>query len=110
MSTQPPVKVKVYGLISLTRRGYMICLGVGVGMLVVLLLAWALFIAGPPTPAEQAGAFTLWTLVRVYTPLILLAAALLEGIEVYFVLRRFRRAEAERLAGAQPQEGAPQGS
>jgi hypothetical protein len=104
MQQQPPVRVKVYGLIALTKRGYLRCLAVGVVLMVALLLAWALFLAGPPTPAEQSGdaGFSLWWVVREWTPWIIVAAAFLEGIEAYFVLRRFRRAEAERQAGASP--------
>lgn len=94
---QPPVRVKIYGLISLTRRAYLYCVAVGVVGLVVLLVIWGLT-AGPPTPAEKSGQFPLTPIYiwRNYAPWLLAAAALLEGIEVYVVLKRFRRAETER--------------
>jgi hypothetical protein len=94
---QPPVRVKVYGLISLTRRTYLFCVAVGVVGLVALLVLWGLT-AGTPTPAEKADNFPLTPIYlwRNYAPWLLAAAALLEGIEVYVVLKRFRRAEAER--------------
>jgi hypothetical protein len=98
----PPVRIKVYGLISLTRRGYLVCLGLGAVLFVVLLALWALLIA-PRSPAEPAepGEPALWALLRDGMPWVIVAAALLEGVEAYFVLRRFRRAEAEQRAGAQ---------
>jgi hypothetical protein len=103
----PPVRVKVYGLISLTRRAYLICVAVGGVGLLALLVLWALT-AGTPTPAEKAGKFPLtpFYIWRNYAPWMLAAAALLEGIEVTIVLKRFRRAEAEQQkaagAGATP--------
>jgi hypothetical protein len=94
---QPPVRVKVYGLISLTKRTYLICVAIGGVGLVVLLILWALT-AGTPSPAEKAGKFPLtpFFIWRNYAPWLLAAAALLEGVEVYVVLKRFRRAEADR--------------
>ncbi|HEX5269992.1 MAG TPA: hypothetical protein VFW33_05875, partial [Gemmataceae bacterium] len=78
--------------------------------LAALLLLWALTV-GEPTPAEKAGQFPLtpYYIWRNYAPWLLAAAALLEGIEVYVVLKRFRRAEAERqnAAAADP---TPKGS
>jgi hypothetical protein len=97
----PPVRVKVYGLISLTKRTYLVWVAIGGLGLVALLVLWALT-AGTPTPAEKAGNFPLtpFYIWRNYAPWLLAAAALLEGIEVYVVLKRFRRAEAERRQAA----------
>lgn len=107
---QPPVRVKVYGLISLTRRTYLFCVAVGVVGMAALLVLWALT-AGTPTPAEKAGKFPLTPIYiwRNYAPWLLAAAALLEGIEVYVVLKRFRRAEAER-SQAPAADSTPKGS
>jgi hypothetical protein len=107
---QPPVRVKVYGLISLTKRTYLFCVGVGAVGLVVLLVLWALTV-GPPTPLEVAGKFPMTPIYiwRNYAPWLLAAAALLEGIEVYVVLKRFRRAEAERPQ-APATDATPKGS
>ncbi len=109
----PPVRVKVYGL-SLTRRGYFLWIGLGAVLFVVLFSVWlALFAGAEPSPAEHAGVspwLSLWGFLRSYMPLLLLAAALLEGLEIYFVLRRFRRAEAEQAAGVPPPEPLVKGS
>jgi hypothetical protein len=106
----PPVRVKVYGLISLTKRAYLICVVIGGLGMVALLVLWFLT-AGTPTPAEKAGKFPLtpFYIWRNYAPWLLAAAVLIEGIEVYVVLKRFRRAEAERQkpAAADP---TPKGS
>jgi hypothetical protein len=48
------------------------------------------------------GGLVLWDFLRAYMPWILLLAVLLEAVEAFVVLRRFRRAEAERQADAQP--------
>ena len=100
----PPVRIKVYGLIPLTRRGYLLCQAGGVVLLLVLLVLWALFIAPKPMPPQLALP---WRLVLENTPLIFLVVVLLEGVETFVVLRRFRRAEAQRPAGAHevPSEG-----
>jgi len=106
----PPVRVKVYGLIALTKRAYLICIGVGALGLVALLIVWATTV-GPPTPAETAGKYPLTPLYlwRNWAPWIAAAAALIEGIEVAIVLRRFRRAEAEQQRPAAP-DTTPKGS
>ena len=99
----PPVRVRIYGL-SLTKRGYVLWLIAGAAMLVGLLSLWlALFAGAEPSPAEAAGAspgHLAWGFLRRWMPLLLIGAGALEGVEAYFVLRRFRRAEAERAAGA----------
>jgi hypothetical protein len=80
-------------------------LAAGGVLLVVLLLFWLLVIAPTPPPAgqeEMPGGLVLWDFLRAYMPWILLLAVLLEAVEAFVVLRRFRRAEAERQADAQP--------
>jgi hypothetical protein len=99
-----PVRIKVYGLISLTRRGYLMCLAAGLVLLVILLLLWALVMTEPlglHQSEETTFGQVLWTFLRQNLPWILLLAALLEALEALVVLRRFRRAVAERSAGAE---------
>ena len=38
---QPPVRVKVYGLISLSKRAYLYCVAAGAVGLVAMLLVWS---------------------------------------------------------------------
>jgi hypothetical protein len=96
-----PVRVKVYGL-SLTKRAYFVWVGVGAALFVVLLSVWLVLFVGaepPPEGRPEASAWVaLWDALRTWMPVILFVAAALEGIEIYFVLRRFRRAEAEQAA------------
>src|SRR5215471_15043342 len=98
---QPPVRIKLYGLISLTKRGYLLWAAVGAVGLLGLLVWWAVD-TGPPTPLEQSGKYPLtpWYLWRNWAPWLIAAGFLLGGLEVVFVLRRFRRAEAERQRAA----------
>jgi hypothetical protein len=99
----PPIRVKVYGVISLTKRGYLAWVAVGAAGLAAMLVVWAVT-TGPPTPAERAGQYPLtpWYVWRSWAPWIIAAGVLLGGIEAYFVLKRFRRAEAERQQAAAP--------
>jgi hypothetical protein len=95
-----PVRVKVYGLVSMTRRGYLMQLAVG-GLLIVTLLAfwWLRWPEVRPEPAKVRDAM----LRRVVVFLdnlawIVGAVAVLLPIEAWFVLRRFARKEAERTS------------
>jgi len=94
---QPPVRIKLYGLISLTKRTYLICLAIGGGGLLVLLFVWFVTIT-PETPLEKIGRapFHPWYLWRSYGPWVIAAGLLLGAAEAYVVLRRFRRAESEQ--------------
>ena len=53
---QPPVRIKMYGLVSMTKRTYLICVGIGVAGLLALLIAWVISVTGvPETPLEKLG-------------------------------------------------------
>jgi hypothetical protein len=114
----PPVRIKVYGLISLTRRGYLTCVGVGVVGLLALLIWWAVSV-DPPMPADKAVPALLnpatwsrtgvWRFWRHWGPWLIVGGLLLGAIEAFFVLRRFRRAEAEQQQ-APPPDATPKGN
>jgi hypothetical protein len=98
-----PVRVKLYGLITLTRRGYLILLGLSVIFLLILLALslWMRMQEGPwPADAGAAEEARLSPMVMVarvflsFLPWIVLVAAILQGIEAILVLRRFAREEA----------------
>jgi hypothetical protein len=101
MASQPPsqgpVRVKVYGLISLTRRTYLILQAIGLGVVVpgVLALWWLC-----PRPAPVQGAFWPNAFVRLLdlVPWMCLLIVVAESVETVLVLRRFARKEAERNA------------
>jgi hypothetical protein len=106
---QPPVRVKIYGLVWVTKRTYLICVAIGAVGLVAALVVWALT-TGPATPLENTGQYPLTPIYlwRNWAPWILGGAALVEVAEVLLVLRRFHRAEAEQQPSAAPEK--PKGS
>jgi hypothetical protein len=107
---QPPVRIKLYGLFSLTKRAYLtwVCLGT-VGLL-ALLVVWLVTIT-PESPLEKSGKypFNPWFLWRIYAPWIIAGGLLLGWLEAYLILKRFRRAEAERQQAA-ASDTTPKGS
>ncbi len=98
-----PVRVKVYGLFSLTRKTYLAQAATGGVFLVATLIAW--WVIWPDLSLRYQklhpqGILRLIvdTLNRV--PMILLVVSGLKIIEIYFVLRTFARKEAALQAKA----------
>jgi hypothetical protein len=102
MSKPPaPVRIKLYGLLWVTRRSYYVLLGLGVLLLVALLMFWAgkgLAVADENSPQSTRLVVAFWNNI----PWIVLGAVLLESIEVWFVLRKFSREEAAQRARQNP--------
>jgi len=92
-----PVRIKLYGLLSLTRRTYLILQGIVllVGLGILALGLWYprphLPAGGVPTPEQQ---FYLWLLDSL--PYVAGLILLLEGLETVIVLRQFAGQEAEQ--------------
>lgn len=100
---EPPIRIKLYGLMSVTKRGYLVQLGVTVVLLAVLLGVWWRL----PPAAESANLppeFGRLLTALSYLPWVVLGIAVLVGLEAFVVLRRFGRAEALRRAKAPPPE------
>jgi hypothetical protein len=95
-----PVRIRLYGLISITKRGYLMQLGVA-GLLLVVLLVIRMSIPlsteklDQPVPAPLAWMIFLLANLHWFV----LALALLFALEAFFVLRAFARAEASRPPG-----------
>jgi hypothetical protein len=98
-----PVRVKVWGLVWMTRRGFLIGQGVGlvlVGVLVVLGLS-------VPRP-EPVGSEPLPTHVALmatffqWLPALALCLMAAAAVENFVVLKKFRQAEAAAAAQAAP--------
>jgi hypothetical protein len=87
-SASAPVRVKVYGLVSLTRRAYLICQAFGLTLGLILM---AIGIWGPRTGVEDF--FVTFLNVLPSVSLVILAAGALETL---VVLAHFRRKEAEQ--------------
>jgi hypothetical protein len=95
-----PVRIKLYGLFAVTRRGYLIQLALA-GVLLCVLGSFQFILPPMPTPPEgmeyRPGAGLVVGMVNHSLWIALLLAALF-GLEAFVVLRRFRREEAARRA------------
>lgn len=99
-TVREPVRIKVYGLVYMTRRGYTLLLSIGV-VLALGLIAVRLGGLLPLAPVEKRN-------ITVYDTLaygllanlhwIVLGALVLGGIEAFFVLQRFSREELMQRA------------
>ena len=102
-----PVRVKVYGLTSMTRRGYLAQLVVAVLIVVGFLCFWWLrWPAMRWDPATAHHPVSRWVAVFFdNVPWVVGVIGVLLLIEAWIVLRRFARKEAERAAqpAAKPQ-------
>jgi hypothetical protein len=93
---EPPIRIKLYGLISVTKRGYVMQLVLGGLLLAALIGMWLQFRARldpslSPSVAQFRALFD-------YIPWVVLAIVVLYAIEATLVLRRFAREEAQRRA------------
>jgi hypothetical protein len=93
-----PVRIKVYGLVPMTRRRYLTQLAVAVVLALVLLGLWWFLWPGRraqllsnPSPARQRVGAAVDAV-----PWVILAVAGAQAVEAWFVLRRFARKEAAR--------------
>jgi hypothetical protein len=95
-----PVRIKYYGLISMTRRGYLISLAVGGIVAAGCLVFGALMGFMPPLRSlwepvvEKGPAFYVFCINNLYRFMIL--CLLLLTLETYMILRKFARKEAEQ--------------
>jgi hypothetical protein len=100
----PPVQLKLYGLVRVTRRGYLLQLAFAAVLLAGMLVLWFRL---PPedagadlaasSPALRALLYLLYHL-----PWVVLVLGLLFALEAFIVLRRFARAEAARRTNPEP--------
>jgi hypothetical protein len=103
---EPPIRIKLYGLVSVTKRSYLVQLAVVIVLLAVLLGVWMRLPSGAELrdlPPEYVRLLTALS----YLPWVVLACALLVAAEAFVVLRRFAREEALRRAPAAPHPEPP---
>jgi uncharacterized membrane protein len=93
-----PVRIRLYGLISVTKRGYLTQLVLASMLLVVLLVVRSslppLPIGYRPQDLGAGGAVALWLLSNLHW--VVLGLLLLFMLEAFFVLRSFAREEARQ--------------
>jgi hypothetical protein len=94
-----PIRIRLYGLMTVTKRGYLTQLALSVLLLVALLvirlclpdLSW---VAESGAPARLQ--FFVWLLTNLHW--IVLAFGILFALEAFIVLRAFAREEAKQKA------------
>jgi hypothetical protein len=95
-----PVRVKVYGLVSMTRRGYLTQLAFEVLLVIlVLLFRWLVWARVRPNPAKFRDQRLLYVIAiwdNVQWIVAVFAALLV--FEAWLVLRRFAQKEADRAS------------
>jgi hypothetical protein len=103
---EPPIRIKLYGLVSVTRCGYLVQLVLVVFLLAVLIGVWLRLPRTPDLRDPPPEFVRLLTLLS-YLPWVVLVIAVLVAVEAFVVLRRFAREEAKRRAQAPPQPEPP---
>jgi hypothetical protein len=89
-TARPDVRVPLYGLMKVTRRGYFILLGIEVVLLIASAVLVFLVFRRPELP--RGG--TMSRMIDLLPAVVLIAAVWL-ALEAIIVLRRFRREEAK---------------
>lgn len=103
-----PVRIKLYGLFSMTRRRYVTQLIVAVFVVVLYISFWWLVWPGMRAQLEGIPDPAAARVVAVFDaiPYILLGVGLLQAIEAVFVLRMFRARDAQQQPQAPPAQDA----
>lgn len=102
MSEQAPVRVNLYGILPMTRSRYVFQLVVGAGLAVGLMAAWWV---RWPTLREELQTVRTPTMDRLVAfwdmvPWLIVAFAVVQAVEAWYVLGLFAKKEKE--AAAQP--------
>jgi hypothetical protein len=99
-----PVRVKLYGFYSTTKRRYLTQVVIAAVLVALLLAGWLYYrvslrerLRGINAPAADQ-IVAVWDLA----PWVVLVVAVLQVIEAYFVLRAFARKQAEAATASPP--------
>ena len=101
-----PIRVKLYGLIPITRRRYLTQFVIALVLSAMLLVAWWLYWPTVRGSLEAPRSEALDGVVRFWNvaPYLIVGIVVLQLIEAWVVLRRFRRKEAELRSGLPTEE------
>jgi hypothetical protein len=108
---EPPIRIKLYGLVTMTKRGYLTQLAFVVVLLLLLLILWLsapppLDLKDAPPEVTHSWVYKVGAGVRPllnYIPWVILICAVLCALEAYLVLRRFAREEEARRQAQRPE-------
>ena len=101
-----PIRIRLYGMFPLTRKRYVAQLVAALVLAGAVLGAWWFFresVRQQFGNTEDANALRFVAFWNVF-PLVILAVVGLQLLEAFFVLRLFRRKEAERISQTRPPE------
>lgn len=112
MSRKKPdktIRIKYYGLVPLSKRAYIATtIGAGCVAVVCLLAAWAAGVLPPLNTlwgegwAKTSTSPFPWLYNYLYW--IIIVCLILEGIDIWTMLRKYQQKEAEQLAKMTPQQ------
>ncbi len=98
-----PTRIKYWGLIPMSRRGYLLALGTAALFAAAIFLIFALMGKLPPlrtlweeVPVRTPTFWQYWFFNNVYRIVVICLIA--QAIDTFLVLRRFARKEAEEQA------------
>ena len=88
-----PVRVKLYGLIPMTRRRYLTQLVVALGLSAALLVAWWLYWPAVRASLQASRSDLLDRVIGFWdiAPFVIAGIVALQAVEAWVVLRKFRR-------------------
>ena len=97
----PPVRIKYYGLIPMTKRGYLIALGLSALVAVaVVIVALSLGLLPPLdtmwSKEHHLRRSGIWPLFHNYMWWIIVACLVAQAVDTCLTLRAFRKKEAEQ--------------
>jgi len=98
-----PVRIKYYGLLSMTRFAYLVALAVAAGIAVLVMLVAAIMGALPPLDTiwshqHHVGAPGLVAWLHNYLYWLILACLVAQGIDTFCTMRAFATKEMEHRA------------
>jgi hypothetical protein len=96
----PPIRVKVYGMLSMSKAGYLTVQVIGLVVLLALDFVLFFYVARPEIPRGTEPSLTvrlsLWLLDAL--PWLILAGLAYESLETWLMLKKFAREEARQRA------------